>query len=83
MLLVTRYWLFSDGVPGLFIEKGWVHDSINYSFSLPKEEEDEEEPDEGKQFLLYICNNLISLGFYQQLTKVMYILVLLRCKWWQ
>lgn len=44
----NRYWLFSDGVPGLFIEKGWVHDSINYSFSLPKEEEeDEEEPDEG------------------------------------
>ncbi|XP_072285050.1 tyrosine-protein kinase BAZ1B isoform X2 [Pyxicephalus adspersus] len=40
----NRYWLFSDCVPGLFIEKGWVHDSINYSFSLPKE--DEEDPDE-------------------------------------
>ncbi|CAJ0959906.1 unnamed protein product [Ranitomeya imitator] len=32
----NRYWLFSDGTPGLFIEKGWVHDSINYSFSPPK-----------------------------------------------
>ncbi|XP_057604201.1 tyrosine-protein kinase BAZ1B isoform X2 [Hippopotamus amphibius kiboko] len=29
----NRYWLFSDEVPGLFIEKGWVHDSIDYRFS--------------------------------------------------
>ncbi|XP_060029466.1 tyrosine-protein kinase BAZ1B isoform X2 [Erinaceus europaeus] len=29
----NRYWLFSDEVPGLFIEKGWVHDSINYRFN--------------------------------------------------
>ncbi|KAM5181394.1 tyrosine-protein kinase BAZ1B isoform 1-T2 [Mantella aurantiaca] len=43
----NRYWLFSDGAPGLFIEKGWVHDGINYSFSLPKEEDEEEEPDDG------------------------------------
>ncbi|XP_059549466.1 tyrosine-protein kinase BAZ1B isoform X2 [Myotis daubentonii] len=28
----NRYWLFSDEVPGLFIEKGWVHDSIDYRF---------------------------------------------------
>ncbi|KAM8975165.1 tyrosine-protein kinase BAZ1B isoform 2-T2 [Pelodytes ibericus] len=39
----NRYWLFSDGVPGLFIEKGWVHDSINYHFSLPEQEDIEEE----------------------------------------
>lgn len=29
----NRYWLFSDEVPGLFIEKGWVHDSIDYRFN--------------------------------------------------
>ncbi|XP_053313213.1 tyrosine-protein kinase BAZ1B [Spea bombifrons] len=38
----NRYWLFSDGVPGLYIEKGWVHDSINYSFRLPEEAEEED-----------------------------------------
>lgn len=43
----NRYWLFSDGTPGLFIEKGWVHDSINYSFSPPKEEDDEEQDGDG------------------------------------
>ncbi|MEE6468929.1 hypothetical protein FKM82_008427 [Ascaphus truei] len=41
----NRYWLFSDVVPGLFIEKGWVHDSISYSFILPEEEEEEDEQD--------------------------------------
>ncbi|KAL1256269.1 hypothetical protein QQF64_011814, partial [Cirrhinus molitorella] len=35
----NRYWLFSDVVPGLYIEKGWVHESIDYSFTLPPEEE--------------------------------------------
>ncbi|XP_071994176.1 tyrosine-protein kinase BAZ1B [Engystomops pustulosus] len=42
----NRYWLFSDGTPGLFIEKGWVHDSINYTFSPPKEEDDEEQDED-------------------------------------
>ncbi|KAJ8414503.1 hypothetical protein AAFF_G00037050 [Aldrovandia affinis] len=43
----NRYWLFSDVVPGLYIEKGWVHESVNYSFTLPPEEEgDEEEMEE-------------------------------------
>ncbi|XP_073421849.1 tyrosine-protein kinase BAZ1B [Dendrobates tinctorius] len=41
----NRYWLFSDGTPGLFIEKGWVHDSINYSFNPPKEEDEEQSED--------------------------------------
>uniref|UniRef100_A0A673L7S9 Tyrosine-protein kinase BAZ1B n=1 Tax=Sinocyclocheilus rhinocerous TaxID=307959 RepID=A0A673L7S9_9TELE len=40
-----RYWLFSDVVPGLYIEKGWVHESIDYTFTLPPEEEPKE--DEG------------------------------------
>ncbi|XP_067450602.1 tyrosine-protein kinase BAZ1B isoform X1 [Thunnus thynnus] len=34
----NRYWLFSDVVPGLYIEKGWVHESIDYSFTPPPEE---------------------------------------------
>uniref|UniRef100_A0A8C1MC99 Tyrosine-protein kinase BAZ1B n=1 Tax=Cyprinus carpio TaxID=7962 RepID=A0A8C1MC99_CYPCA len=49
----NRYWLFSDVVPGLYIEKGWVHESIDYTFTLPPEEEpvsteeDKEEEMEG------------------------------------
>uniref|UniRef100_A0A8D0HGB3 Tyrosine-protein kinase BAZ1B n=1 Tax=Sphenodon punctatus TaxID=8508 RepID=A0A8D0HGB3_SPHPU len=42
----NRYWLFSDEVPGLFIEKGWVHDGINYSYVPLHQEEEEEEEDE-------------------------------------
>ncbi|KAM3853958.1 tyrosine-protein kinase BAZ1B isoform 1-T1 [Vipera latastei] len=42
----NRYWLFSDEVPGLFIEKGWVHDGIDYSFTPPGEEEEEEEEED-------------------------------------
>ncbi|XP_056139816.1 tyrosine-protein kinase BAZ1B isoform X2 [Lampris incognitus] len=34
----NRYWLFSDVVPGLYIEKGWVHESIDYSYTLPPED---------------------------------------------
>lgn len=33
-----RYWLFSDLVPGLYIEKGWVHESIEYSFTPPTDD---------------------------------------------
>lgn len=50
----SRYWLFSDVVPGLYIEKGWVHESIDYSFTPspedkpaePEAQEDEDEDDE-------------------------------------
>uniref|UniRef100_A0A8C8EVT5 Tyrosine-protein kinase BAZ1B n=1 Tax=Oncorhynchus tshawytscha TaxID=74940 RepID=A0A8C8EVT5_ONCTS len=42
----NRYWLFSDVVPGLYIEKGWVHDSIDYSYTLPLEEATAEPEDE-------------------------------------
>uniref|UniRef100_A0A3Q3W6B1 Tyrosine-protein kinase BAZ1B n=1 Tax=Mola mola TaxID=94237 RepID=A0A3Q3W6B1_MOLML len=46
----NRYWLFSDVVPGLYVEKGWVHESINYTFTpqlenKPAEPEVEEEED--------------------------------------
>uniref|UniRef100_A0A3Q3ILP9 Tyrosine-protein kinase BAZ1B n=1 Tax=Monopterus albus TaxID=43700 RepID=A0A3Q3ILP9_MONAL len=30
----NRYWLFSDVVPGLYIEKGWVPESIDYIFCI-------------------------------------------------
>lgn len=40
-----RYWLFSDVVPGLYIEKGWVHESIDYSFTPPPPEDKPAEPD--------------------------------------
>ncbi|TMS07578.1 Tyrosine-protein kinase BAZ1B [Larimichthys crocea] len=48
----TGYWLFSDVVPGLYVEKGWVHESIDYSFTPPPEDkpaepEVEEEEDGG------------------------------------
>nr|XP_046244687.1 tyrosine-protein kinase BAZ1B isoform X2 [Scatophagus argus] len=48
----NRYWLFSDVVPGLYIEKGWVHESIDYHFTPPPEDkpaepEVEEEDDSG------------------------------------
>ncbi|KAM4627244.1 tyrosine-protein kinase BAZ1B [Polymixia lowei] len=50
----NRYWLFSDVVPGLYIEKGWVHESIDYSYTLPPEDkpaeaevEEVEEDEEG------------------------------------
>lgn len=51
--LFTRYWLFSDVVPGLYIEKGWVPESINYSYTPPPqdkadEQEEEEEDDDGE-----------------------------------
>ncbi|KAJ8280315.1 hypothetical protein GJAV_G00053130 [Gymnothorax javanicus] len=42
----NRYWLFSDQVPGLYIEKGWAHESIDYHYTLPSDEEDEEEEEE-------------------------------------
>lgn len=29
----NRYWFFLDEVLGLFIEKGWVYDSIDYWFN--------------------------------------------------
>uniref|UniRef100_A0A8C5N773 Tyrosine-protein kinase BAZ1B n=1 Tax=Gouania willdenowi TaxID=441366 RepID=A0A8C5N773_GOUWI len=38
----NRYWLFSDVVPGLYIEKGWVHESIDYSFTPPPEDKPED-----------------------------------------
>uniref|UniRef100_A0A3Q2ZY81 Tyrosine-protein kinase BAZ1B n=1 Tax=Kryptolebias marmoratus TaxID=37003 RepID=A0A3Q2ZY81_KRYMA len=41
----NRYWLFSDVVPGLYIEKGWVHESIDYSFTPPPPEEKAAEPE--------------------------------------
>eukprot|EP00061_Rhincodon_typus_P018302 g47419.t1 len=44
----NRYWLFSDLVPGLYVEKGWVHDSIDYSFTIPEEYIQHEEDQDSK-----------------------------------
>uniref|UniRef100_A0A7N8X249 Tyrosine-protein kinase BAZ1B n=1 Tax=Mastacembelus armatus TaxID=205130 RepID=A0A7N8X249_9TELE len=50
----NRYWLFSDVVPGLYIEKGWVNESIDYNFTPPPEDkpaepevEEDAEKDDG------------------------------------
>uniref|UniRef100_A0A673LE42 Tyrosine-protein kinase BAZ1B n=1 Tax=Sinocyclocheilus rhinocerous TaxID=307959 RepID=A0A673LE42_9TELE len=55
-----RYWLFSDVVPGLYIEKGWVHESIDYTFTLPPEEEpsciETTVPKQG-QNLWFVCDS--------------------------
>ncbi|KAM4699582.1 tyrosine-protein kinase BAZ1B [Discoglossus pictus] len=45
----NRYWLFSDAVPGLYIEKGWVHDSINYRFRAPEDDEEEDDDDDDQE----------------------------------
>uniref|UniRef100_A0A7N6BIZ2 Tyrosine-protein kinase BAZ1B n=1 Tax=Anabas testudineus TaxID=64144 RepID=A0A7N6BIZ2_ANATE len=49
----NRFWLFSDVVPGLYIEKGWVHESIDYSFTPPPEdkpaEPEEDEAEDGAE----------------------------------
>uniref|UniRef100_A0A8C0B204 Tyrosine-protein kinase BAZ1B n=1 Tax=Buteo japonicus TaxID=224669 RepID=A0A8C0B204_9AVES len=50
----NRYWLFSDEVPGLFIEKGWVHDSIDYRFILPHQKKEDFKKD-------YSSGGMISL----------------------
>eukprot|EP00058_Branchiostoma_floridae_P006406 XP_002591894.1 hypothetical protein BRAFLDRAFT_125529 [Branchiostoma floridae] len=50
----NKYWLFSLQTPGLFVEKGWAHDSMGYQVTLPnspvkkksQQEEEEEEEEE-------------------------------------
>ncbi|XP_061924236.1 tyrosine-protein kinase BAZ1B [Entelurus aequoreus] len=43
----NRYWLFSDVVPGLYIEKGWVQENIDYNFTpSPGEKTTEPELDD-------------------------------------
>ncbi|XP_078679744.1 tyrosine-protein kinase BAZ1B-like isoform X3 [Branchiostoma floridae x Branchiostoma belcheri] len=50
----NKYWLFSPQTPGLYVEKGWAHESMGYQVTLPnsplkkksqQEEEEEEESD--------------------------------------
>lgn len=52
LIFLFRFWLFSDVVPGLYIEKGWVHESIDYSFTPPPEdkpaEPEEDEAEDGE-----------------------------------
>lgn len=49
LVFLSRYWLFSDVVPGLYIEKGWVHESIDYSFTPPPEEKPAEAEPEAEE----------------------------------
>ncbi|XP_057695395.1 tyrosine-protein kinase BAZ1B [Corythoichthys intestinalis] len=42
----NRYWFFSDVIPGLYIEKGWVHDSIDYSYTPNVEKTTEPDVDD-------------------------------------
>lgn len=68
-------------VPGLFIEKGWVHESIDYSFTPPPEEkpaepemeEDEDEEDVEAAAALdsqgTVCIFLIEIEF-ERLPKI-------------
>ena len=57
-----RYWLFSDEVPGLFIEKGWVHDSIDYRFILPhqKKEDFKKDYSPGGMISLLLCGYFLA-----------------------
>lgn len=57
MCVSYRYWLFSDEVPGLFIEKGWVHDSVDYRFILPhqKKEDFKKDYSPGGMISLLLC----------------------------
>lgn len=80
-MFLCRFWLFSDVVPGLYIEKGWVHESIDYSFTPPPEEkpaepEVEEEEDgeaapapdsQGKQKYILLKNVCFSLDLIMQI----------------
>ncbi|KAJ1185002.1 hypothetical protein NDU88_001798 [Pleurodeles waltl] len=55
----NRYWLFSDEVPGLFIEKGWIHDCINYTCDLPpKELKDEDDQDSVDKVVAEVSTNV-------------------------
>ena len=64
-------------VPGLYIEKGWVHESIDYSYTLPPEEkpaeQEEEEEDDGER-----CVPQSDIGYIADLlVLVAYLLVII------
>ncbi|KAL5007746.1 hypothetical protein ScPMuIL_016552 [Solemya velum] len=41
----NRYWIFTSTTPGLYIEKGWVNDEIEYRVDFPKIKEETEAND--------------------------------------
>uniref|UniRef100_A0AAQ4QYW4 Tyrosine-protein kinase BAZ1B n=1 Tax=Gasterosteus aculeatus aculeatus TaxID=481459 RepID=A0AAQ4QYW4_GASAC len=64
----NRYWLFSDVVPGLYIEKGWVHEGIDYNFTPPPEDKPAEpdvEEDEGAEMDDGSIDGAMSEGAHQ------------------
>lgn len=77
VMFLLRYWLFSDVVPGLYIEKGWVHEAIDYNFTPPPEDKpaeseiEEEEDSEAatapdSQGFFYLFNGCLvcKIAFY-------------------
>ncbi|XP_014681000.1 PREDICTED: tyrosine-protein kinase BAZ1B-like isoform X2 [Priapulus caudatus] len=42
----NRYWIFNMSLPGLYIEKGWVQDYINYTINKEDRQEADEEDSE-------------------------------------
>ncbi|KAK2190073.1 hypothetical protein NP493_90g03009 [Ridgeia piscesae] len=39
----SRYWIFEGTTPGLYIEKGWVHESIGYRVRLVQDDDSSED----------------------------------------
>lgn len=67
LVFLFRYWLFSDVVPGLYIEKGWVHEGIDYNFTPPPEDkpaepevEEEEECEAAAQGKCFVFNTMLA-----------------------
>ncbi|XP_055899439.1 tyrosine-protein kinase BAZ1B-like [Biomphalaria glabrata] len=45
-----RYWVFTNTTPGLYVEKGWVGEEINYNiYKKTKSTEEEEEEEESSE----------------------------------
>ncbi|XP_059141416.1 tyrosine-protein kinase BAZ1B-like isoform X2 [Physella acuta] len=46
-----RYWVFTNTTPGLYVEKGWMGEEVNYSVKVevPKGDSDEEESSESDE----------------------------------
>ncbi|XP_064634719.1 tyrosine-protein kinase BAZ1B-like [Lineus longissimus] len=39
----SRYWIFEEGTPGVYIEKGWANKDINYSLRNSEDSDSDEE----------------------------------------
>lgn len=75
-MFLFRYWLFSDVVPGLYIEKGWVHESIDYSFTPPHEdkpaEHDGEEEEDSESAATHDSQGAMFKKYYNILATMVF-----------